>query len=221
MSGRPGARAPGGHDRLRLLPCADSGLLVELDDLDAVLALHAALAADAARPAGVLDLVPAARTVLILLDPARAAPGAVATWVRTARPTAAGRADAGEVEVPVTYDGADLDEVGQLTGLGRDGVVAAHSGQRWTVAFTGFAPGFGYLVGADDRLHVPRRVEPRTRVPAGSVGLAGRFSGVYPRESPGGWQLIGRTDLAVWDLDREPPALLRPGVRVRFTSVTG
>ena len=116
----------------------------------------------------------------------------------------------------MTYDGEDLAEVGRLTGLGERGVVEAHTGQTWTVAFAGFSPGFGYLIGQDDRLHVPRRDNPRTKVPAGSVGLAGEFSGVYPRESPGGWQLLGRTDLAMWDLDRDPPALLHPGVRVRF-----
>ena len=84
------------------------------------------------------------------------------------------------------------------------------------VAFCGFAPGFGYLVGADDRLDVPRRSNPRTRVPAGAVALAGKFSGVYPRESPGGWQLLGHTSVRTWDVRREPPALLVPGVRVRF-----
>src|ERR671939_257568 len=89
------------------------------------------------------------------------------------------------------------------TGLTPDGVVAAHTGQVWTVAFCGFAPGFGYLRGEDDRLHVPRRSSPRTRVPAGAVALAGEFAGVYPRPSPGGWQLLGRTDLPVWDLARQ------------------
>ena len=204
---------------MRLLPSGSAALLVELDDLDAVLALHAALAASPDRPAGVLDLIPAARTVLIRLDPAAARIDDVARWVRSTRPAPGGHPAGGHVEIPVRYDGADLAAVGELTGLGARGVANAHTGQTWTVAFTGFAPGFGYLVGEDDRLHVPRRDEPRTRVPAGSVGLAGQFSGVYPRESPGGWQLIGRTDLAVWDLGGDPPALLRPGVRVRFTAV--
>jgi KipI family sensor histidine kinase inhibitor len=98
-------------------------------------------------------------------------------------------------------------------------VVARHTGSEWTVAFAGFAPGFGYLTGGDPRLEVPRRETPRTRIPAGSVGLAGRFAGVYPHDSPGGWQLIGSTTLRVWDLDRDPPALLAPGVRVRFEEV--
>jgi KipI family sensor histidine kinase inhibitor len=124
-----------------------------------------------------------------------------------------------EVLIEVAYDGADLDEVGRLTGLGPDGVVTAHSTTPWRVAFCGFAPGFGYLTGGDRRLVVPRRNAPRDRVPAGSVALAGEYSGVYPRASPGGWQLIGRTAQTLWDLDRDPPALLRPGMTVRFRAV--
>jgi KipI family sensor histidine kinase inhibitor len=120
------------------------------------------------------------------------------------------------VEIPVVYDGPDLADVARLTGLAADEVVAAHTGTPWRVAFSGFAPGFAYLVGGDPRLAVPRRERSRTSVPAGSVGLAGEYSGVYPRSSPGGWQLIGRTDAVLWDLDREPPALLRPGGEVRF-----
>lgn len=114
------------------------------------------------------------------------------------------------------YDGPDLAAVAELTGLTEEEVVAAHTGSSWQVAFGGFAPGFAYLAGGDPRLQVPRRDQPRTTVPAGSVGLAGEFSGVYPRASPGGWQLIGRTDLVLWDLDRDPPALLAAGLRVRF-----
>jgi KipI family sensor histidine kinase inhibitor len=125
------------------------------------------------------------------------------------------------VEIPVVYDGPDLDEVARLTGLAEDEVVAAHTGTPWRIAFGGFAPGFAYLVDGDPRLHVPRRAEPRTSVPAGAVGLAGEFSGVYPRPSPGGWQLLGRTDAPLWDVDRDPPALLQPGGWVRFVAVEG
>ena len=121
--------------------------------------------------------------------------------------------------IDVVYDGADLADVAQHTGLTVAAVVDAHVATPWRVGFGGFAPGFAYLVGGDPRLAVPRRAEPRTRVPAGSVGLAGEFSGVYPRESPGGWQLIGRTDAVLWDIDRTPPALLRPGMWVRFRAV--
>ncbi|WP_026204908.1 5-oxoprolinase subunit B family protein [Actinomycetospora chiangmaiensis] len=199
---------------MRTRPCGDTGLLVELDSLDEVLALHADLAADP--PSGTVDLVPAARTVLVRVAAAADLAG-VAADVRARAPEPVGERGAGEVvEIAVTYDGDDLDEVARHTGLTADEVVAAHTGQTWTVAFAGFTPGFGYLVGSDDRLHVPRRESSRTRVPAGAVGLAGEFSGVYPRESPGGWQLIGRTDHVLWDLERDPPAVLLPGTRVRF-----
>jgi KipI family sensor histidine kinase inhibitor len=120
------------------------------------------------------------------------------------------------VEIPVAYDGPDLAEVGQLTGLGRDGVIAAHTGLPWTVAFLGFAPGFAYCTGGDPRLRVPRRDVPRQRVQAGAVGLADDLTAVYPRASPGGWQIIGHTDTTVWDIERKPPALLGPGTVVRF-----
>jgi KipI family sensor histidine kinase inhibitor len=203
---------------MRILPCADSGLLVELADLDDVLALYAELVDRP--PAGVVDLVPAARTLLLRLDPAGADAAEVERAVRDARPSRGARPDVGSVEITVVYVGDDLDEVGELTGLGARGVVEAHTAQEWTVAFGGFAPGFGYLVGADERLHVPRRSTPRTRVPAGAVALAGEFAGVYPSESPGGWQLLGHTDLKMWDLDRDPPALLLPGVRVRFVEAS-
>ncbi len=119
--------------------------------------------------------------------------------------------------MPVVYDGEDLVELGRLTGWGPDGVVARHTATTWTVAFSGFAPGFGYCVAdTGPAWRVPRRQTARTRVPAGSVALADGWTGVYPTASPGGWQLLGRTTAAVWDLDRDPPALLRPGVRVRF-----
>ncbi len=203
---------------MRVLSCADSGLLVELSDLDEVLALYAELVDDP--PAGVVDLVPAARTLLLRLDPAGADAAEVERAVRACRPRRGARPRAGEVEIPVVYDGADLHEVGELTGLGARGVVEAHTSQEWMVAFGGFAPGFGYLVGSDERLHVPRRSTPRTKVPAGAVALAGEFAGVYPRESPGGWQLLGHTPSRMWDLDRDPPALLLPGVRVRFVEAS-
>lgn len=199
---------------LRMLPCGDTGLLVESAGLDDVLALHAALEAD--RPAGVVDLVPAARTLLLRFDPERTDSAAVERAVRQTRPMAVARSGGQLVEIPVVYDGPDLADVAQHTGLSERDVIAEHTGREWTVAFGGFAPGFGYLTCGSSRLEVPRRAESRTRVPAGAVALAGTFSGVYPRSSPGGWQLIGRTDLVMWEVDRDPPALLRPGVRVRF-----
>lgn len=203
---------------MRLLPCADSALLVELADLDEVLSLYARLDED--RPEGVLDMVPAATTLLLTIDPARTDVERVSRRVARQPVGSHQRVSTGEVEIPVVYDGEDLAEVGRLTGLGERGVIEAHTGTPWTVAFCGFAPGFGYMVGGDHRLQVPRRDNPRTRVPAGSVALAGEFASVYPRESPGGWQLIGRTTVQVWDIHREPPALLVPGTTVRYVEVT-
>ncbi len=203
---------------MRVRSYGDRAVLVELGSTEEVVAWAEGLTALLEGPgdAGLVEqAVPAARSVLVVardgvpvLDLRR--------LVERVEPRTGTAADGGLVEVPTVYDGEDLAEVASLTGLTEDGVVAAHTGQTWRVGFAGFAPGFGYLLGEDERLHVPRRDEPRTRVPAGSVGLAGAYSGIYPTASPGGWQLLGRTDLVLWDVERDPPALLRPGVRVRF-----
>lgn len=189
---------------------------MQLGDLDEVLALYAALLDDPLP--GVVEVVPAAQTILLVTEPGTS-PEEVGRRVRAVTPKAGERAEGALVEVPVVYDGEDLDDVAGLLGCDRDEVVRRHTAGTWTVAFCGFAPGFGYLTSDDGDWDVPRRPSPRTKVPAGSVALAGQFSGVYPRESPGGWQLLGRTDLAVFDLDREPAALLRPATRVRFVAV--
>ena len=217
--------------RVEVLPVGDEGLLLEVADLDAVLALdgalRAAVAAGGAHWREVTDVVPAARTVLLLtrdrtdLAALRAAVLALADSVRVERGSAGGSGpetapNSHEVEIPVRYDGPDIDDVARLTGLTTTEVVEAHTGTSWRVAFGGFAPGFAYLVGGDPRLRVPRRDRPRPSVPAGAVGLAGEFSGIYPRSSPGGWQLLGSTDAVLWDVDRDPPALLGPGTTVRF-----
>jgi KipI family sensor histidine kinase inhibitor len=193
----------------------DQALLLEFGSTAEVLAWTAAIRD--ADLLGVVDIVPASRTILLkLAGPRYLAP----TRQRLAKlradhrdPTPAAGPD---VVIDVVYDGADLDAVAELTGLSPAQVVAAHTGSLWQVGFGGFAPGFAYLVGGDPRLQVPRRAEPRTRVPAGAVALAGEFSGVYPRETPGGWQLIGRTDAVMWDINRDQPALLVPGMTVRF-----
>jgi KipI family sensor histidine kinase inhibitor len=201
---------------MRLLPCGERAVLVELEDLDAVLGLHAALAGGP--PAGVTELVPAARTLLVRFDP-RATDAARLGAALEAVSFTPGASPEGEtVEIPVTYDGEDLDDVASLSGLSRDEVIEAHAAGEYVVAFCGFAPGFGYLTGLDERLHVPRRDDPRTRVPAGAVAIADRFAAVYPRASPGGWQLIGSTDEPLWDVDRDPPARLTPGTKVRFVA---
>ena len=119
----------------------------------------------------------------------------------------------------VRYDGADLDDVADLVGLSREEVVARHQGSAFEVAFCGFSPGFAYLTGLDPRLVVPRLATPRTSVPAGAVAVADTWSAVYPRESPGGWRLLGTTDAPLWDVSRVPPALLAPGTRVRFREI--
>lgn len=201
----------------------DHALLLEFDSTAAVLAWTAAFRE--AELLGVLDIVPASRTVLIkLTEPRYQAP--TRQRLGSLRVTAEALAEAThphpgrpDIEIEVIYDGADLAEVARLTGMSPDQVVAAHTGTLWRVGFGGFAPGFAYLVGGDERLNVPRHSESRTRVPAGSVALAGEFSGVYPRESPGDWQLIGRTTAQLWDVEGDPPALLRPGMSVQFRAV--
>jgi KipI family sensor histidine kinase inhibitor len=192
-------------------PYGDAALLAEPDDPGAVLPLAAAAAAEP----GVLEVVPAARTVLV-----RAEPGVLARLrsrlpdlaTAPASPTSA----AGEVVLDVRYDGPDLTDTAALLGVSPDELAERHAAGSYVVAFCGFAPGFGYLTGLDAALHVPRLAQPRTRVPAGAVGVAGEFTGVYPRSSPGGWRLLGHTDAVLWDADRTPPALLSPGTRVRF-----
>jgi KipI family sensor histidine kinase inhibitor len=206
--------APG--DDVRVLPYGDRALLVEVPDLDAVAAVRAAL--ERTPLPGQRELVPAARTVLVLLDrPPVASDVAVLRGIPLG--PVAGRHDDRLVDLPVVFDGPDLAEVAELTGRSVRALVETLTGTELTVAFSGFAPGFAYLTGLPRELHVPRRSTPRTRVPAGSVGLAGPFAGAYPRASPGGWQLVGRTDAVLFDVDRNPPALLGPGARVRFREV--
>ena len=190
---------------------------VECPDLDDTVALRSWL--DEQPMPGVEEVIPGARTLLLRLDAPLSADQRERLRTVEAPPVPPDQHDL--VEVEVDYDGEDLAEVAAVTGLSVQEVVAAHTGQVWTVAFCGFAPGFAYLHGEDERLRVPRRSSPRTRVPAGSVGLADQWSGVYPREGPGGWQLIGRTEQPLWDLAQSPPALLQPGSRVRFVRRSG
>ncbi|MGE4239204.1 5-oxoprolinase subunit PxpB [Ramlibacter sp.] len=201
---------------MRILPVNLDAVLLELDDLSRTLSVLDQLQANPI--AGVEELIPGARTLLVKASSARTLAEVKESLGRIragARSQGSGRV----VKVPVRYDGEDLDEVARIAGLSRQEVIDLHTGAEYRVAFTGFAPGFAYLTGGDARLHVPRRAVPRTRVPAGSVGLAGPFSGIYPRSSPGGWQLLGTTGLAMWDLARERPALLQPGDRVQFVAV--
>lgn len=164
-----------------------------------------------------LEHVPAAATVLVTVASAADLASVVAGLRALELDDAAGEEDDQEpLVIEVRYDGPDLDGVARHLGISAQEVVTRHTEQVWAVEFSGFAPGFGYLIGAAGGLEVPRRESPRTRIPAGSVGLAGPYSGVYPRPSPGGWQLIGQTDVVLWDVERDPPALLTPGRRVLF-----
>ncbi|MBY8885664.1 allophanate hydrolase subunit 1 [Streptomyces sp. PTM05] len=218
---------------MRMLPVGDSGLLVELPDGAAVEALYAELLRRTGRLAApasdghdegfdtlpaVGEIVPAARTILLtgLAQPSRFA-AELATWRIPPRGPSAGRV----VELPIRYDGPDLAAVAALWGVSEREVAREHAATEFRVAFCGFAPGFGYLTGLPEHRHVPRRDVPRTSVPRGSVGLAGPYTGVYPRSSPGGWQVVGTTDAALWDPAREPAALLTPGTRVRFVPEGG
>lgn len=206
---------------LDLRACGDRAVLVELPTPAARRYLDDLLSANP--PAGLIDQVPTLRTLLLRLDSAEHLAQAVARLrgvdLNFARTSAAAHVEV--VEVPVRYDGADLASVADLLGITTDEVVARHTGQLWTVDFAGFMPGFGYLTGERGGLTVPRLTSPRTRIPPGSVALAGDFTGIYPQASPGGWQLIGSTDAVLWDLDRTPPALLVPGRRIRFVAVDG
>ena len=201
-------------ERMRLLPYGDTALLAELDGLDDVLALYAALADSPC--AGLVDLVPAERTLLVRFDADATSADAVKGWLRSAGRAGRRSEPRPEVRIHVTYDGPDLDATADALGWSAAELVREHADRTWRVAFVGFAPGFGYLVSDAGWPSVPRRDDPRTSVPPGSVALAGSYSGVYPRSSPGGWQLIGRTDADLWDSRRDPPALLVPGAEVRF-----
>lgn len=218
------SRAAAAHraEALEVRAVGDRACIVDLPDLDSVLALAAILRER--RFPGVIDIVPAARTVLVrCADRASARRVSAEVAGLPARIAGFARTMLGETArvavIDVVYDGADLAFVGARTGLGTAGVIAAHTAARWTAAFGGFAPGFLYLTGGGGALDVPRRDTPRERVEAGSVALAGGFSAVYPGASPGGWQVIGRTSARVWDAAREPAALLAPGDTVTFRAV--
>ncbi|MFI9275437.1 allophanate hydrolase subunit 1 [Kitasatospora sp. NPDC052896] len=205
---------------LEVRPVGERALLLTAGSAEQVAALYARVLAEraAGRLGEVTEVVPAARTVLLdgVAEP-RALARTLAGWTVRATELPAGPL----LEVPTVYDGADLAEVAAHWGVDEAGAVALHSGIEYRVAFCGFAPGFGYLTGLGDRYAVPRRATPRAAVPVGAVAVAGPYTGVYPRSSPGGWQLLGRTELVLWDETREPAALLAPGVRVRFVPVAG
>lgn len=224
---------------MRFLTCGADGILVELADLDETLRVFAALQSavkhaveqTAESPeraaqlsatsvfAGVKQLIPAARTVYVAFDPLLSSRVELTAAIRALNVAADMERHSRIVEIPVIYDGEDMADVADLLGISVDEVVRRHCDTAWSVAFVGFAPGFAYLTGGDPIFDVPRRKVPRLSVPAGAVGLAGTFSGVYPRVSSGGWQLLGHTETPMWDERADPPALLQPGDTVRFTPV--
>ncbi|MEU2035189.1 5-oxoprolinase subunit B family protein [Nocardia amamiensis] len=220
----PGAARHEAETAIRAV--GDRALLVTPERREVVAELVTALRAGPIP--GVQDVLPAAETVLLTLDSPRdreAVRRALTTILVSLRelvgdvsrkivPDSAFQAD--PVVIPVRYDGADLDAVAELLELSTAEVIAAHTGTVWRCAFVGFAPGFGYLESPDGRLSVPRRAQARTAIPAGAVALAGGYSAVYPRNTPGGWQLIGTTETRMWDVERDPPALIRAGDTVRF-----
>jgi 5-oxoprolinase (ATP-hydrolysing) subunit B len=195
---------------MRVLPFGPGALLAEYDSLAEVMAVDTALRS--AGLTGIDDVVPAARTVMVTFHHVdRAAlealliPGAAAAQV-----------EGPLVEIPVSYDGVDLDEVAVATGLSQEQVIETHSSTVYSAAFLGFTPGWAYLVGLPPELRLPRRSTPRTAITAGSVAIANEFTGVYPTVSPGGWHLLGHTTVTMFDVDRDKPSLIMAGDRVRF-----
>ena len=206
----------GGFTAPTLRWAGPQAFLLECASLADVMTLHAHLIAHPYP--GQREAIAAAETVLLVFR-TRGEAVAAARQVTTVTPEARDDEAARVVTVDVLYDGEDLADVAALTGMSIDAVIDAHTSTEYVGAFGGFAPGFTYCAAEPAPFDVPRRSSPRTAVPAGSVGLAGRFSAVYPRISPGGWQLLGRTDAVLWDIDREAPALIRPGDRVRYRAV--
>ncbi len=202
---------------MRILPVRGDCVLVELADLGEALALFDALENNPVE--GVREIIPAARTLLISFDPYTVSEDALIAAVSELAGGERKAASGALVEIPVRYDGEDLAEVAGILKMSVDDVIRLHGESDYVAAFTGFAPGFAYLSSGDPRLNVPRRKSPRTQVPAGAVGLAGEFSGIYPKTSPGGWQLIGATPLAMFDIDRTPASLLQPGSRIKFRNM--
>jgi KipI family sensor histidine kinase inhibitor len=200
-------------------PVGPGALLVEVDSLETARALHARIEQERARgwAPGLADVVPAARTVLLdgVTDQAALA-AEIRSWSIVPRPEAAGRV----AEIACSYDGPDLGEVARQWGVRPERVAAIHSALTHEVAFCGFVPGFPYIAGLGGGREVARRDRPRAAVPAGSIALGDEYTGIYPRTSPGGWQIIGRTEAVMWDSGRDPAALLRPGDRVRFVDAT-
>ena len=196
-------------------PFGESALLVELENADQAHALASSLRID--RVPGVLESVPGLASLLVELDPLEADPGLVASVLERRIRGLDPAPPIGRLHtISVVYDGPDLEAVAALANRTPSEVVALHAGRELRVLFCGFAPGFAYLGDLPAELRVERLVTPRTRTPAGSVAIAGPMTGIYPADLPGGWRVIGRTSVKLFDPHNDPPALLLPGDRVRF-----
>jgi KipI family sensor histidine kinase inhibitor len=216
-----------------ILPLGESAWTIVLGDrVDRALhrtVLGLARSIEAAGIPGVSELVPAYAALTVFCKSPASAEGvrtALTTVIETMAPDSGLRAPDSVSEasrlitIPTRYDGPDLDAVAERTGLTRDEVIRRHTAREYQVYLLGFAPGWAYLGELDPALQLPRRDAPRVRVPAGSVAIAGAQTGVYPIATPGGWHLLGTTDVAMFDRGRDPPSLLRPGDRVRFEAIS-
>ena len=202
---------------MRFLRCGDNALLLEVDAPELVPRVAAAL--EISPLEGVVDTVPGAQTLLLRFETGETNFEEVSAAIKSLKLPETVEHDKSEVVIPVSYDGEDLEAVAAQTGLTIDEVIRLHSAGAYRVAFGGFAPGFAYIAGLDPKLHVGRHTTPRTQVAAGSVAIADEYTAIYPRASPGGWLVIGHTDLVTWDLQRTPPALLLPGAAIRFVDI--
>lgn len=204
---------------MRFLSVNRDSFLIELSSLQETLALYNALRQSQINL--IRDLIPAARTILVFFDEYHSSFEYMCGWIKSLKIDSHSMKQQQVVDIPVLYDGEDLAQVAELQGCSVAEVVRRHQQSLWQVAFIGFAPGFAYLNSPDRPFRdIPRLAVPRKRIPAGSLGLAGQYAGIYPKDSPGGWQLIGRTPEKMWDLQREHPALLLPGMRVEFQDIT-
>ena len=194
--------------------CGEQAFLLDFDSVEEVIARHASI--QGANIDGIIELVPAARTIFVEVDTQRYSLRSVIEAIEQAPPVELHKSDSPAIDIPMRYDGPDIPDVAMALGIDPDEVAGVHSGQEWVAAFTGFSPGFAYLVSTTPLPEVPRRPEPRTAVPTGAVAMAGAFTGIYPRPSPGGWQIIGHAEVDLWNMERPEPALITAGTRVRF-----
>lgn len=204
---------------MKILPFGDRALLAQFDSLGDT--MHAYHALGAEPTPGILELVPAASTILVRIEPATRSLRATEQWItstleRAGTSHSTRAPETPEVRIPVRYDGPDLADAADILGISASELVSRHSLAEWQCAFIGFAPGFAYLTSEHANFDIPRLETSRTAVPEGSVALAGEFTGIYPRSSPGGWKLIGTTDMLLWDDTRAIPATVTPGMTVKF-----